>query len=71
MPGDTNPQYERPTVISEDDGDSPMAFVVPFLVAAGVFYTVGAVVQAIVALETAYALAIVDTEGAVIDTYSK
>lgn len=62
--------YEKPIVMNEDDGVRPMAFVVPFLVAGAVFYTVGAVVQVAVALETAYALAIAATEGAIVNSSS-
>ncbi len=58
-------EYEKPIVMNEDTGVQPIMLVVPVLVAAGIFYTVGAVVQAVVAVETAAVAAVAAIAGAV------
>ncbi|MCQ2069782.1 MAG: hypothetical protein MJZ68_01460 [archaeon] len=58
--------YIPPEIINEDNGVRPMAFIAPVLVAPGIFYTVGAVVQAVAVFELAVGLAVAAAVGATV-----
>ncbi|MDR1405042.1 MAG: hypothetical protein LBJ20_05705 [Candidatus Methanoplasma sp.] len=59
-------KYESPKIVSEIVDEAPSVFVFPVLVAAGIFYTIAAVVQGVVAMETTAVAAVVLVAGAAV-----